>query len=385
MYGKENSEEKELMGGEPENNEPEHEELDHLKEMDLDKAIDIISKQNDELKELRKDMKAQRNRLEKIYNKMRTRTIDLFGRMVDLKKAKRTISLQNEQLETQRYEIEHQRQSLEKTYKKFRERTIDLFGKMVDLKKAKKTIVLQNQELKKQRQKLDEINATKDKFFSIIAHDLKNPIAGFLELTDLLTENYDELSHNESKELISLMNKNSKHLFALLENLLHWSRAQTGNISFSPQLFKLNIAVDETVSLLKMNMESKKVVLINKIPDSLMVKADFNMLNTVLRNLISNAVKFSHPQKTIELGAKETDNHIEVFIKDQGVGVPESDQEKLFSIGHNIARNGTANEKGTGLGLLVCKEFIERHQGEIWLESKENQGTTFYFTLPNKD
>jgi signal transduction histidine kinase len=349
---------------------------------DIDKAIEIIALQNEELEALRNNMDDQKDKLEKIYNKMRNRTIDLFGRMVDLKKAKKTISLQNEQLEKQRYEIERQRSSLEKTYKKFRERTIELFGKMVDLKKAKKTISQQNEKLENQRMKLDEINATKDKFFSIIAHDLKNPIAGFLQLTDLLSENYYELSDNETKELISLMNSNSKQLYSLLENLLHWSRAQTGNISYEPQSFKMTMAAEETIGLLKMTLENKKMVFINRVNKNTMVYADYNMTNTILRNLFSNAIKFSHEGKRIEMDALDLEDYIRFSVTDFGVGISHADQEKIFHIGHNIAKNGTANEKGTGLGLLVCKEFVERHDGTIWLESEPQKGTTFYFTLP---
>ena len=350
---------------------------------DVNKAIDIIAKQNEELKALRAEMTAERQKLEKIYDKMRRRTIDLFGRMVDLKKAKKTISLQNEQLEQQRYEIEKHRSKLERTYKKFRERTIELFGKMVDLKKAKKTIINQNEALEKQRQKLDETNATKDKFFSIIAHDLKNPIAGFLELTDLLSENYYELSQAESKELIQLMNKNSKQLYSLLENLLHWSRAQTGNITYNPEALKLTEVADETIGLLRMNIENKQLKLINRIDADVHIYADNNMLSTILRNLLSNAIKFSHDGKRLEIEANpKEDGMVEIVVRDFGTGIPKAEQEKLFKAGHNIAKKGTANEKGTGLGLLVCKEFVEKHNGQIWVESKPFEGSVFKFTLP---
>lgn len=349
----------------------------------LDKAIEIIEQQNDELNALRKEMYDQHDKLDKIYQKMRNRTIDLFGRMVDLKKAKKTISLQNEQLEHQRYEIEKQRSRLEKTYKKFRERTIDLFGKMIDLKKAKKTITNQNDKLEKQRQKLDEINATKDKFFSIIAHDLKNPIAGFLELTDLLSENYYELGQDEGKEMIGLMNKNAKNLFSLLENLLHWSRAQTGNIHFMPEPFNFYDAIEETISLLKMNIDNKNLTVINKTDKDCKVKADYNMISTILRNLLSNAIKFSHVGKSIIISSNQINkNNIQISIEDKGIGINPKEKEKLFHIGENVAKPGTSNEKGTGLGLLVCKEFIEKHGGKIWVESEPFRGSTFSFIIP---
>ena len=350
----------------------------------LDNAIDIIARQNEELHALRKEMHEQHDKLDKIYHKMRNRTIDLFGRMVDLKKAKRTISIQNEQLKKQRNEIEKSRSRLETTYKKFRERTIDLFGKMIDLKKAKKTITQQNNKLEKQRKKLDEINATKDKFFSIIAHDLKNPIAGFLELTDLLTENWDDLEKKESKELIHLMNKNAKNLFSLLENLLHWSRAQTGNIHFTPEPFNFYDAIEETLSLLKMNIDNKNLKIHNNTDKNCEVIADYNMMSTILRNLLSNAVKFSHERKTIDINSSQENNKLQISIKDRGIGMSQKEKEKLFHIGENVAKPGTSDEKGTGLGLLVCKEFIEKHGGRIWVDSDPFKGSTFSFIIPIK-
>jgi len=361
--------------------------IEKIKEKgEIYKAVDIIAHQNEELRALREKMYAEQKKSARVNDKMKRRTIDLFGRMVDLKKAKKTISLQNEQLEGQRYEIENQRAKLEKTYKKFRKRTIEMFGKMVDLKKAKKTISQQNEELEKKQQKLNEINATKDKFFSIIAHDLKNPIAGFLELTDLLSENYYELSQSEAKELIHLMNKNSKQLYSLLENLLHWSRAQTGNVSYNPEGLKLIEVAEETINLLKMNLESKQLKLINRIGSDIYVYGDNNMISTIMRNLLSNAIKFSHEGKRIEIEADYLNNGmVEIGVRDFGTGIPKAEQEILFKTGHNVAKNGTANEKGTGLGLLVCKEFVEKHQGKIWVESIPFEGSTFKFTIPSLD
>jgi signal transduction histidine kinase len=142
------------------------------------------------------------------------------------------------------------------------------------------------------------------------------------------------------------------------------------------------MAIDETTALLRMNIDNKNIRFLNNVPKNLVIQADYNMVNTILRNLISNAVKFSHEGKEIEIETTDHDDSVKVSVKDYGVGIPQEDQEKLFRIGHNITKNGTANEKGTGLGLLVCKEFVERHGGRIWLESTPFEGTTFYFTLP---
>jgi len=145
------------------------------------------------------------------------------------------------------------------------------------------------------------------------------------------------------------------------------------------------MAIEDTVSLLTMNLENKKLELRNKIPKNTVVFADYNMVNTILRNLLSNAIKFSHEGSRIEIITKETGRFVQISVKDFGLGINQEEQNKLFQIGHNIARDGTANEKGTGLGLLVCKEFVDRHKGKIWLESEPGEGTTFFFTLPKTE
>ena len=193
----------------------------------LENAQDIIFEQFRELELQRLSIDKQQKKLEEASEKFRGRTIDLFGKLVDLKKAKKTISQQNEKLGKQQKEIEIHQELLEKSSHKFRERTIELFGKMIDLKKAKKTISGQKEEIEIHREKLKAINASKDRFFSIIAHDLRNPIAGFLNLTEVLSNNFEVFSEDESKEFIDVMNEASKQLYNLLDHLLQWSRAQT--------------------------------------------------------------------------------------------------------------------------------------------------------------
>jgi signal transduction histidine kinase len=349
---------------------------------DLKSVQSIISKQYSDLEVKRKELESQQKKLEETSDKFRGRTIELFGKIVDLKRAKKIITQQNEQLEKQQSEIEIQQSQLESTNQKFRERTIELFGKMTDLKKAKKTISLQNDELEQQRKKLYELNASKDKFFSIIAHDLRNPIAGFLNLTEILSDNYSSFSNKESKEFIDIMNQASKQLYNLLENLLQWSRSQTGSIPYEPkEIFLRRIAMN-TIDLLMMNIENKKIKVHIKIDNNCQVFADENMITTVIRNLVTNAIKFSNKEGTITLRTDMEDSFVIVSIIDNGVGMTKDDQEKLFRIDQHHTTPGTSDEKGTGLGLILCKEFVERNGGNIWVESDLNKGSAFKFTLP---
>ncbi|HAN18607.1 MAG: hypothetical protein A2X13_13735 [Bacteroidetes bacterium GWC2_33_15] len=349
-----------------------------------EKVDETISKQYSDLETKRLELEIQQKKLEDSSEKFRGRTIELFGKMVDLKKAKKIISQQNEQLEKQKYEIEIQQSQLEKTNQKFRERTIELFGKMIDLKKAKKTISLQNEELELQRKKLHELNASKDKFFSIIAHDLRNPIAGFLNLTEILSENFSTFSEKESQEFIDVMNQASKQLYNLLENLLQWSRSQTGSVPFEPKYIALKKIIENTIDLLMMNIENKKLKIYIKIDDQCTVFADENMITTVLRNLISNAIKFSNPEGAITIRAELKDKEVEISVIDNGIGMKQEDKEKLFRIDVHHTTPGTSDEKGTGLGLILCKEFVERNGGKIWVESDLNKGSAFKFTLKHQ-
>ncbi|MGE0088893.1 MAG: ATP-binding protein [Bacteroidales bacterium] len=349
---------------------------------DLKNVQFTLSKQYTDLEIKRKELELQQKKLEESSEKFRCRTIELFGKMVDLKKAKKIISQQNEQLEKQQHEITIQQIQLESTNQKFRERTIELFGKMVDLKKAKKTISLQNDELEQQQKKLHELNASKDKFFSIIAHDLRNPIAGFLNLTDILSENFSSFSEKESKEFIDLMNHASKQLYNLLENLLQWSRSQTGSIPYEPKIVTLKPVVENTIDLLMMNIKNKKLKVSIEVNGECKAFADENMITTVIRNLLSNSIKFSNINGLIKIKADCINEQVTVSIIDNGVGMRKEDQEKLFRINKHHTTQGTSNEAGSGLGLILCKEFVERNGGKIWVESDLNKGSTFSFTLP---
>ncbi|MCX6154846.1 MAG: PAS domain-containing sensor histidine kinase [Candidatus Kapabacteria bacterium] len=243
------------------------------------------------------------------------------------------------------------------------------------------------EQLSETQEALEKTNSEKDNFFSIIAHDLKNPLGNFRNVTELLSDSYADFSEKDRIEFIGLMNDSAKNIYALLENLLEWSRSQRGQIPFQPLLFNLKMMSIDIFKLMKPSADAKNIELINHIPVNYEINADLNMINTVIRNLISNAIKFTPNGGMIELGLKNiNDNKIMteecIYIRDNGLGMNKEMCNKLFRIDTNVTTPGTNAEKGTGLGLILCKEFIEKHGGKIWVESEEGKGSTFYFTIP---
>lgn len=237
------------------------------------------------------------------------------------------------------------------------------------------------EELKKQKEELTEANSTKDKFFSIIAHDLKNPLNSMVGLSDLLHSDFETFEINKQKRFVQLINQASNDLYKLLENLLQWSRIQTGSMPFNPTKFYLADLVQPTLSLLQASAENKNITIHNLVNKSSPVFADFSMISAVLRNLIGNALKFTNPNGNIYLEAEESDGTVKVFVRDDGVGINEGDLIKIFRADSKFSKKGTSGEKGTGLGLIVCKEFVEKNKGQIDVVSKIGEGTTFWFTL----
>jgi len=259
---------------------------------------------------------------------------------------------------------------------------IILYRQVRARKKAFKLLTIQTNKIIEQSKILRELNHTKDKFFSIISHDLKGAIGGFLSQTDFLAQDFENLTPSDSHDLIIRMNQSSEQLYSLLENLLLWSRAQTGDIPHKPEKFKLRKLVDSILDLYEEHLKQKELKAIVKIDYDLEVFADLNMLSTVFRNLVLNAIKFSYLQNTIVLTAKLVDEKAEVQITDHGVGIKEKDLERLFKIEESFSTPGTKREKGSGLGLILCKEFIEKNGGTIKVESEPGKGSAFLFTIP---
>ena len=237
---------------------------------------------------------------------------------------------------------------------------------------------------RRSNRKLEELNATKDKLFSIIGHDLKGPLNSLTSFSYLLLHHIDSISKDEIKMLSVDIDKSLKNLFNLLENLLEWSRSQTGSIDFKPEEFDLAVVLKENEELLKGQAQNKKITIINENKISLPVKVHRHSINTVVRNLLSNAIKFTNEGGSITLATEEKGNQFIISVTDTGVGMSPEEIQKLFLLGTKHSTLGTAKEKGTGLGLLLCKEFVEKNGGTIHVESKEGMGSRFYFTVPVK-
>jgi len=230
---------------------------------------------------------------------------------------------------------------------------------------------------------LKELNASKDKLFSIIAHDLRSPFHALLGLSDLLATEVDEFSREEIAKFASEMNSSLKNQFKLLENLLEWSRLQTGRMQYAPVKINLTEKVNDISALLSGNALKKNISIINNVLNNAFVLADANMLQSILQNLLANAIKFTKSGGTIDVKSESTNGKmVKIFVKDTGVGISKDNLQKIFRTDSTVTTQGTENERGTGLGLLLCKEMIERHGGTLSVESEVEKGTTFLFTLP---
>ncbi len=256
-----------------------------------------------------------------------------------------------------------------------------LYG-YIQKQRSNKKLELANAEIRRQNEQLQQLNATKDKFFSIISHDLKGPLNSLTSFSGLLINYFDSLSKEEIQALAKDLDKSLKNLFALLENLLEWSRSQTGAIEFKPEAFDLAELVQQNIELLTAQAGTKGIKLEYSNPQLLIVRAHKNSVTTVIRNLISNAIKFTPKGGTITLTASKSNEEALVSVTDTGVGISKEVIDKLFRIDAKHSTKGTADEKGTGLGLVLCKDFVEKNNGNIGVQSEEGKGSTFYFTLP---
>lgn len=239
-----------------------------------------------------------------------------------------------------------------------------------------------NERLADSEEQLRQANATKDKFFSIIAHDLKSPIHSFTNLTEVIIKEFDKLEKEETLELLQAIFNSAKHLTSLLENLLQWSRTQSNRITLQPENIHIDQLIEHNLSLLNQNAANKKISLEHQKAGNQIAYADENMIYTVLRNIISNAIKFTHPGGKIRVISKGLGDTVEVSIIDNGVGMRKEDMDNLFRIDVYHSTMGTQQEKGTGLGLILCNEFIQKNQGKLTVESSIGKGSTFRFVLP---
>jgi len=231
--------------------------------------------------------------------------------------------------------------------------------------------------------KLSELNATKDKLFSIIAHDLKSPFNSILGFTTLLMESIQNHDFEKYETLISYINDSAKNTFNLLNNLLDWAKSQTGQLKFSPKKLVLSEIIQSIINEQNFGARIKDITINYSQSNTINVFADQNMLETVLRNLISNSIKYTHAGGKIEIQTYSKEEYLELSVSDTGVGMSKEVLDNLFIIGEQESLQGTLGEKGTGLGLILCKDFIEKHNGKIWVESQPDKGSSFYIAIPH--
>jgi len=237
-------------------------------------------------------------------------------------------------------------------------------------------------ELKLKSEELRLSNNYKDKMFSIIAHDLRNPFQPIVLISEMMTSEYNTLEKDEIKEFGEQLELISKNVMVLLENLLEWSKVHTGQMNFNPEIISVKEKSVSVIRNLSIYAEKKKINLYDGVDTDINIFADNNMLSSILQNLVSNAIKFTPENGEISIKTKVEGTNIIFSVCDTGIGIAKEHIGKLFNTGDHYTTKGTNNEKGSGLGLLLCREFVEMHNGKIWAENNENKGTTFYFTIP---
>lgn len=252
------------------------------------------------------------------------------------------------------------------------------------IEKQKEDLKNKNETLSVIAENLAVANATKDKFFSIIGHDLRGSFNGVLGFSELIELEYTEGSTKNLLEYIGFINSSARQAFILLENLLLWANSQKGNLVYEPTEFSINKIILNIFTLLKLTAKTKKISLTLEANQDYIVFLDEKMVETIFRNLISNAIKFTNENGEIKVCISKDDNSIFISVKDNGVGMHPGNIEKLFDVQTNISTKGTRGEKGSGLGLVLCKEFIEQNQGSIKVESKLNEGSRFIVSFPVK-
>ncbi|PXY02599.1 hypothetical protein DF185_00455 [Marinifilum breve] len=239
-----------------------------------------------------------------------------------------------------------------------------------------------NQQLRESEDELRRMNASKDKFFSIISHDLKSPFNAIVGFSNELSVSYDDYNEEQRKRMIGIIKETSDSALNLLDNLLTWARSQSGFIQFTPEKLQLSSIVQESISAYLGAAQMKNIAINNFVDDNSFIYADKETIQIVISNLFNNAIKYNNENGEINISSKLIDDELEICIADNGIGMDDKIQKALFYIGTNVQRPGTSNEKGTGLGLILCKEFVNKNGGQIRVESKVNKGSSFYFTLP---
>ena len=264
-------------------------------------------------------------------------------------------------------------------------KTIGIIGvgrNITELKNIEIALRKSEENVQKQNLELRKLNADKNRFISILAHDLKNPFSSILGILSMLTENIRTYSKEENEKLIHLLNDSANRYYTLLNEILEWTKTKSGNFTFDPKNLDFEVICQEVIDNLSLMANTKKINIKFFNTKDKFVLADKHMLTTILRNLISNSIKFTNVGGIINIYLEQSNTFFTVTISDNGIGIAPNRIDTLFEISHMSSTLGTQAEKGNGLGLLLCKELIERHKGKIWAENNPNGGTNFYFTLP---
>ncbi len=250
------------------------------------------------------------------------------------------------------------------------------------LKQKISELEITNDKLRLSALTLEQLNATKNRFFSIIAHDLKNPFNALLGFSEIIVTSFNDINEKDRREYIRMIHQSSQNLYKLLENLLKWSAAQTGTMHYLPEKFDLVSLIHSEINFFKIHAQKKKITLTANLPEEIFVKSDKLLLSSVIRNLIDNAIKFTGEKGTIKVSVSVSDENVTVRIDDTGIGIPDEMKDKLFTVDGNTCRRGTSKEEGGGLGLILCKELIEKAGGKIGFDSEPLAGSSFWFKLP---
>ena len=325
------------------------------------KEIELLRK-DAELNRLRiSQQKSFRNLLMVLLLVVLMITTIIYGRLNIKRQANKLLAEKNDEIENKKAELHTMMEHLQQSNKKLEE---------------------QKAEIEKQVETIREVNSTKDRFFSIIAHDLKSPFNSILGFSSLLVEQIQENNHEGIEEYAIILQNSSQRVYDLLTNLLEWARSQTGRMEFNPERTEIVALIDNVIELSKDAAQQKSITISKDMLPNAFVLVDKYMISTVLRNLFMNAIKFTKPGGKIVISAQQKKNQLEISVSDNGVGIDKDAIDKLFRIDESYSTAGTQNEKGTGLGLILCRDFVERHRGQIGVESVLGKGSKFFFNLP---
>lgn len=306
---------------------------------------------------------------------------------LELKNSKDIISNQNEELQIKNSKLEQAQKILTQKNEELLNAMKNLEAQAQHLNKLYSQLIQNENVLKATNDELVKINQEKDKFFSIISHDLRSPFAGFVTLTDLITKNINAFTKEELLELIESLNNNAQSTYSLLEDLLEWARSQMGRIKINIEKVDIATITYETLYSMSNLAEQKEITLEHNIDRNTFVECDRNMISTVVRNIISNAIKFTNINGKITLYSEIIETSLmkkywRVSVEDTGVGMSDEQLKNLFSLSLYNSTTGTANEKGTGLGLVISNDFIQKMNGRMWVESQVGKGSVFHIELP---